>query len=85
MGEVHYLKKIVLLKSILILNLHSYGLDLAAFSKADFSSVDPPAAKIYNVNVCPRVRVMLPSVRFNNVHISPADKHVTSKERGAKW
>lgn len=62
-----------------MLNLRSYGLDLAAFFKAYFSSVGPPAAKIYNVNVCPRVKVMLLSVKFNNVHIYPADKHVKCK------
>lgn len=59
-----------------MLNLHSYSLDPAAFFKAYFSSVGPPAAKIYNVNICPRVKVMLLSVKFNNVHIYAADKHV---------
>lgn len=62
-----------------MLNLHSYGLDLAAFFKACFSSVGLPAAKIYNENICPRVKVMLLSVKFNNVHIYPADKHVKCK------
>lgn len=62
-----------------MLNLHSYGLNLAAFFKANFSSVGPPAAKIYNVNVCPRVKVMLLSVKLNSVHIYPADKHAKCK------
>lgn len=38
-----------------------------------------PAAKMYNVNVCSRVRVTLLSVKFDNVHIYPADKHVKQK------
>lgn len=74
-------KRFVSHRSILILNVHSCGLDLAAFFKAYLSSTSSPAAKIHNVNVCPGVKMMLLSVKFDNAHIYLADKHVKYKRR----
>lgn len=44
-----------------------------------------PQLQKYNVNVCCRVKMMLLHVKFDNVRIYPADKHVKQEKCLTRW